>query len=91
MDRMEGSGAVFIERGKICEKKADARAGYVYKVESSTRGGILSRWMEAVSACANEYREEMPMRYEYAVGDEVNFFMFGDGRGMILGRIRRDL
>lgn len=93
MDRMEGSGAVFIERGSIYEKKEDARAGYVYKVKSSTRDGIISRWMEAVSACVNEYKGEPPVleRFEYEVDDEVNYFMFGDGRGMILGRIRREL
>lgn len=93
MDRTEGTGAVFIERGSICEKKEDARAGYVYKVKSSTRDGIISRWMEAVSACVNEYKGEPPVleRFEYEVDDEVNYFMFGDGRGMILGRIRRDL
>lgn len=93
MDRMEGSGAVFIERGSIYEKKEDARAGYVYKVKSSTRDGIISRWMEAVSACVSEYKGEPPEldRFEYQVGDEVNYFMFGDGRGMILGRIRREL
>ena len=92
MDGMEHAGA-FIERGSICEKKPDARAGYMYKVTSSTRDGVKSRWMEAVSACVSEYKGEPPAldRFEYQVGDEVNYFMFGDGRGMILGRIRRDI
>ena len=92
MDGNKHAGA-FIERGSICEKKADAQAGYVYKVTSSTRDGIKSRWMEAVSACVSEYTGGPPQRdrFEYAVGDEVNYFMFADGRGMILGRIRREL
>lgn len=45
-----------------------------YRVESSTRDGVVTRWIEAVQG-------------EYETGDAVYFFMFDDGRGMILGRI----
>ena len=94
MDKSESTGAVGFERGTIREKKPDSLPNrYVYKVESSTRGGILSRWMEPVNAYANEYKGEPPQeeKYEYFVGDIVNYFMFPDGRGMILGKVRKDL
>lgn len=49
--------------------------GLLYKVKSYTRDGIISRWIEAVQG-------------QYQKGDDVYFFMFDDGRGMILGRMR---
>ena len=93
MDRSTSTGVVGIERGEIVEKKADTQAGYIYKVRSFTRDGITSRWMEAVNAGVNEYKGEPPVRskYQYSIGDEVNYFMFDDGRGMIVGKARRDL
>lgn len=48
--------------------------GALYRVASYTRDGVLSRWMEAVQG-------------EYAPEDKVYFFMFDDGRGMIVGRM----
>lgn len=62
--------AVGLDRGRIAEKKT----GPLYRVESYTRGGILSRWIEAAQG-------------EYAVNDNVYFFTFDDGRGLILGRM----
>lgn len=97
MDKTERAGLVGIERAIIIEKQSDAAAGYVYRVESITRRGVESRWMEAASACVREYEvtgtegPAVQRRFEYSVGDYVNCFIFGDGRGMILGRIRMDL
>ena len=94
MDTNEYTATVGFERGTIREKKADSLPSrYVYKVESATRGGIISRWMESVNANINEYRGEPPEenKAEYAVGDLVYFFMFPDGRGMVLGKVRKDL
>lgn len=68
MNDCYGCQIVGFERGKVCEKKN----GPLYKVESYTRDGIVSRWIEAVQG-------------EYQIGDNVYFFMFDDGRGMILG------
>jgi len=63
--------SVGIERGKIVEAKDGG-----YKVESYTRGGVTSRFLD-------------PGTVVCATGDEVYFFMFPDGRGMILGKIER--
>ena len=70
MEDCYGCLKVGFERGKVCGKKT----GPLYKVESYTRDGIVSRWIEAVQG-------------EYQIGDNVYFFMFDDGRGMILGRM----
>lgn len=80
------SGA-FIDRGKIVEKSA----GPVYRVESYTRYGVQTRPIESINKYVNEYRGDPPAeyKYEYSVGDEVYFFMFPDGRGMILGKMLR--
>ena len=94
MDKSERTGVVGFERGEICAKKADSKPNrYIYKVKSYTRDGLISRWMEPVNAYVNEYQVEPPDedKFEYDVGDLVNYFMFPDGRGMILGKIRRDL
>ena len=89
-DKTELTGGVFIERGKITEKRQ--QGNWQYKVESMTRKGIKTRWMESVSAYCNECEcpEHGPGKYQYNVGDEVYYFMFGDGRGMILGVMIRD-
>lgn len=78
MDKSEATGLVGLERGRIREVREDG-GGWVYKVESYTRDGILTRWIEAVGG------EEM------AQGTDVFYFMFADGRGLILGRARKDL
>ena len=97
MEKTDESKVGGFERGTICEKKDDPIAKWVYKVESATRQGVKSRWMEAVSASVREYEvtgtegPAIEKKYEYFVGDIVNFFMFDDGRGMILGKIRMDL
>ena len=90
MDKMEKTGGVSIERGEITEKRKVDQ--WQYKVESMTRKGVGTRWMEAVSAYCNEYTEaeQESGKKEYQVGDEVYYFMFADGRGMILGKMLRD-
>lgn len=94
MDSMENTSVVGFERGTIKEKKADTLPNrYVYKVKSATRDGIVSRWMESVNANINEYQDKPPeeVKAEYYVGDLVYYFMFSDGRGMVLGKVRKDL
>ena len=94
MDKSERTPQVGIERAEIIEKEADALAGYVYRVKSLTRDGIESRWMEAVSACVREYEvtgtegPAVEKKFEYEVGEYVNAFIFSDGRGMILRRLK---
>lgn len=87
MDKEKETYGAAIERGKIAEKKA----GPLYKVESYTRDGVKTRWMEAINQYVREYEGDPPQenKYEYAVGDEVYYFMFDDGRGMILGKMIR--
>lgn len=70
MDNCYNAPVVGFERGKVSKKKT----GPLYKVESYTRDGITTRWIEAVQG-------------EYQIGDDVYFFMFDDGRGMIVGRM----
>ena len=60
---------VGIERGRI-----SARDGALYRVQSYTRDGVVTRWIEALQG-------------EYERDQDVYFFMFDDGRGMILGRV----
>ena len=94
MDKSECTATVGFERGEIKEKKADSQPNrYLYKVESATRDGIVSRWMESVNANINEYRGDPPqeVKAQYSVGDLVYYFMFSDGRGMVLGKVRKDL
>ena len=82
----------FLDRGKIVEKSA----GPLYRVESYTREGVKTRWIESINQYVNEYKSVLPYdaeaqqdKFEYAVNDEVYFFMFPDGRGMILGKLLR--
>jgi hypothetical protein len=94
MEKNTRTGAVSIERGEISERKADSLPNrYLYKVKSSTRDGVISRWMEAANAYVNEYKGEPAAedKYAYAVGDKVNYFMFADGRGLILSKVREDI
>ena len=92
MEKNETTPGVTIERGKIVEK-----SGRNYKVESYTRSGVTTRWIEAMNEYVNEYRSDPPYeeaayenKYAYNQGDEVYYFMFPDGRGMILGKMKRD-
>lgn len=80
------TAVVGIERGKIIDAE-----GSTFKVESYTKGGVKTRFIEAINQYVNEYEGEPPAenKYAYAIGDEVFFFMFPDGRGMILGKIKR--
>lgn len=94
MEESTRTGAVGIERGEICERRAaSAGPGYVYRVKSLTREGIVSRWMEAASAYGDEHMAEETGedKYAYALGDKVNYFMFPDGRGMILGKAKKSV
>ncbi len=77
-----------IGRGTICDKKA----GPLYKVKSYTMKGVTTRWIEAINAGVNEYKGDpaVEIKYQYSLNDEVYYFMFADGRGMILGPMRRD-
>lgn len=85
MDKTESTQGVAIERGKISEKKA----GPLYRVESYTRDGVKTRWIESINKYINEYSGDPPVedKYEYMVGDQVYYFMFDDGRGMIVGKM----
>lgn len=94
MDNNEYTGMVGFERGTIREKKPDTLPNrYVYKVESLTRNGVQSRWMESINAYVNEYRGDPPEenKAEFEVGDPVYYFMFSDGRGMVIGKVRKEL
>ena len=75
-----------IDRGII---KSEESGGFV--VASYTREGVETRPLKAVNAYVREYEGDPPTehKYTYAVGDEVYFFMFDDGRGMILGKMER--
>lgn len=93
-NKSESTGTVGFERGTISEKKPDTLPDrFLYKVQSSTREGVATRWMESVNAAAYEYRgsSSREEKYQYAVGDAVYYFMFPDGRGMVLGKVRKDL
>lgn len=72
----ERTTAAAIERGRII----DARDG-AFKVSSYARGGVISRYLHTLQSGL----ETEP----FGVGDEVYFFMFPDGRGLILARIER--
>ena len=61
------------QRG-IVDQKRDGDLYDLYKVKSYTCDGVITRWIEAVQG-------------EYEIDQEVYFFMFDDGRGMILGRM----
>ena len=78
-----------IGRGRVFDKKA----GPLYRVESLDMAGVKTRWVEAVNASVNEYKGDPPVqdKKEYSIGNEVFFIMFPDGRGLILGRMRRDI
>ena len=92
MEKSEMTPGAAIERGKIIEK-----SGGKYRVESYTRSGVTTRWIEAINQYVNEYRSDPPYeeaayenKYSYSIGDEVYFFLLPDGRGMILGKMTRE-
>ncbi len=72
---------VGIERGKIISGGPGA-----YVVESYTRGGVQTRPIAAASEYVSECTCDGKSKYLYSAGDEVFYFMFPDGRGMILGK-----
>jgi len=76
VDKSEKTCGAAFDRGKVIEKRIRDRQQY--KMESYNRKGVQSRWMEAVGNA------------DYLVGDEVYYFMFPDGRGMVLGSMSRD-
>lgn len=84
MGGMETTGQTFIERGEI-DRIEDG--GFV--VKSLTRKGVETRPMQAINQYVNEYKGEPPTedKFEYKPKDRVYFFMFPDGRGMILGKM----
>lgn len=90
MDRTEETRDVTIERGTVREKRIpEGGFWWQYKVESITRDGLKSLWMEAAV-----FWEHMTMpetggtaNKGFDVGTNVYYFMFGDGRGVILDRI----
>ena len=93
MDHLEASSAAFLDRGIIIEKTDGPR----YRVESYGRAGVKTRPIESVNKYVHEYRSDPPYdaaayedKFEYYVGDEVYFFLFPDGRGMILGKMIRE-
>lgn len=94
MEMSDATGRVGFERGTICEKKKDTLPyRWLYKVKSSTRDNIKSRWMESINAAVYECWTEMPAeeKYQYEIGEDVYYFMFPDGRGMVLGKVRKDI
>lgn len=86
----ENDGGGKFDRG-IVTGVQEGNNGLQYKVKSLTDKDVTSRWMETVGAYLNEYTEDdgNDGKYTYAVGDEVYFLMFPDGRGMILGKMLR--
>lgn len=88
-EKEKTDGGAKFDRGIITEVQEGDNLQY--KVKSLTDKDVTSRWMEAVGAYLNEYTEDEGNdgKYAYAVDDEVYFFMFPDGRGMILGKMLR--
>ena len=84
MDKSEIAGAVIIDRGVI-DRIEDG--GFI--VKSLARMDVESRPMQPVNRYVNEYKGDPPVedKFEYKPKDRVYFFMFPDGRGMILGKM----
>ena len=82
----ENTPGFMIDRGRI---KSEENGSFI--VASYSREGVETRPMKAVNEYVNEYQGDPPEehKYTYAVGDEVYFFMFDDGHGMILGKMER--
>jgi len=86
-----------IERGIIDKKENE-----LYKVRSLDRDGVVSLWIGELKTApkleinmkhdvnGETITEQVKVNYassEYALNDEVYFFIFPDGRGAILGKI----
>lgn len=90
MDKTEKTKPVVIERGTVTEKRIPTGGfWWQYKVTSLTRDGLKSRWMEAAVFWEHMTVDEMggTANQGFAIGTNVYYFMFGDGRGVILDRI----
>ncbi len=74
MNEHDSPRFVGFERGEIVQKKG----GPLYRVKSLTRNGIVSRWIKAIPQENDS---------EFSIGDKAYFFMFEDGRGMVLGPV----
>lgn len=76
------------DRGTVTEKRIqDGQYWYEYKVESITRKGLVTRWIQSVDAIEHV---NIPGTWEnsgYAVGTKVMFFLYGDGHGAIIDRM----
>ena len=81
MQENENRQGAIIDRGKIIREES---GGYV--VSSYQNPQVVTRPMNV-----REYEGDPPIerKYTYATGDEVYFFMFPDGRGLILGKMER--
>ena len=92
MDIVEKTKRVVIERGTVAEKRIP-EGGYwwQYRVVSVTRHGLKSKWMDAIvfweHVILEDDENDNPPSGGFAVGTEVYYFMFGDGRGAILDRV----
>ena len=86
MQKSETYQGAYIDRGKIIREES---GGFV--VSSYENPGVETRPMKPVNAYVREYEGDPPTenKYTYASNDEVYFFMFPDGRGMILGKMER--
>lgn len=86
MKENEAQQSGMIDRGKIV--RADG-GGFI--VASYQNPDVETRPLKPVNEYVREYEGDPPYenKYTYAVGDEVYFFMFPDGRGMILGKMER--
>ncbi|MBR3740539.1 MAG: hypothetical protein IKN04_08770 [Clostridia bacterium] len=84
MDKIEMTNFTCVERGEI-DRIEDG--GFI--VKSLTRKDVESRPMQCVNLYVNEYKGDPPVedKFQYKPKDRVYFFMFPDGRGMILGKM----
>ena len=88
MDKTEKTREVAIERGTVVEKQIAAGGyWYQYRVESLTRKGVKSRWMESVDLWEHVQLSNGDGGDGYPIGTEVDYAMFADGRGVILNRM----
>ena len=86
MQENENRQGAIIDRGKIIREES---GGFV--VSSYQNPQVFTRPMKPVNEYVREYEGDPPHehKYTYATGDEVYFFMFPDGRGLILGKMER--
>ena len=86
MNENEALEGAAIDRGKILRAEG---GGFI--VASYQNPDVETRPMQPVNEYVREYEGDPPTenKYTYAAGDEVYFFMFPDGRGMILGKMER--